>query len=144
MRIHASCAARSGLNGYDAVLFIGPSGAGKSDMLLRLIHAGWALVADDQVLIEQGIASAPTELAGMLEVRGLGLFRLPFLKSASLRMVVRLAVPTERLPHPEQDNALGLPVISVDAGNISAVERVSISLDAACGRILQMAGAFAM
>lgn len=113
-------------------------------MLLRLIHAGWALVADDQVLIERGIASAPTELAGMLEVRGLGLFRLPFLRSASLRMVVRLAVPTERLPHPEHDNALGLPVISVDAGNISAVERINISLDAACGRVLQMAGAFAM
>jgi HPr kinase/phosphorylase len=113
-------------------------------MLLRLIHAGWALVADDQVLVERGIASAPTELAGVLEVRGLGLFRLPFLKSAPLRMVVRLGVPMERLPQPEQDGALDLPAISLDAGNISAVERVSIALDAACGRVLQIAGAFAM
>lgn len=144
MRVHASCAALSGPNGYDAVLFRGPPGAGKSDMLLRLIHAGWALVADDQVLVERGIASAPTELAGVLEVRGLGLFRLPFLKSAPLRMVVRLGVPMERLPQPEQDGALDLPAISLDAGNISAVERVSIALDAACGRVLQIAGAFAM
>jgi HPr kinase/phosphorylase len=144
MRVHASCAARPGPNGYEAILLIGPTGAGKSDMLLRLIHAGWVLVADDQVLVERGVASAPTELAGILEVRGLGLFRLPFLKSASLRMVVRLGVPTERLPQPEQDGALDLPVISVDVGNISAVERVSIALDAACGRVLQIAGAFAM
>ena len=106
MRVHASCAARPGPNGYEAILLIGPTGAGKSDMLLRLIHAGWVLVADDQVLVERGVASAPTELAGILEVRGLGLFRLPFLKSASLRMVVRLGVPTERLPQPEQDGAL--------------------------------------
>jgi HPr kinase/phosphorylase len=144
MRVHASCAARSGPNGYDAVLFLGRPGAGKSDMLLRLIHAGWVLVADDQVNIERGIASAPPELAGVLEVVGLGLFHLPYLRSACLRLVIRLGLPLERLPHPERDEDLNLPVVTIDAGAISAVERATIALEAACGRVSQVAGAFAI
>lgn len=163
MRVHASCVARAGPDGYDAVLLMGPvapaglaglaglagpAGAGKSDMSLRLIHAGWSLVADDQVIIAQGVASAPASLAGLLEVRGLGLFRLPFLKSAPLRLVVRLVVPPavsiERLPEPQRDEVFDLPVIALNASAISAVERVSLALDAACGRVVQLAGAFAM
>jgi HPr kinase/phosphorylase len=113
-------------------------------MLLRLIHAGWKLVADDQVVIEQGIASSLAELEGVLEVRGLGLFRLPFLPSSALRLVVRLGVSGERLPTPEREEVFGLPVVTIDAGAVSAVERVSLALEAACGRVLQIAGAFAM
>jgi hypothetical protein len=51
MRFHASCAARMGEGGFDAVLLLGTSGSGKSDLLLRLIDRGWALVADDQVIV---------------------------------------------------------------------------------------------
>lgn len=144
MRVYASCAAHLGPDGYDAVLLTGVAGAGKSDMLLRLIRVGWTLVADDQVDIEYGVASAPAELAGILEVRGLGLFRLPFLRSAALRLVVRLGVPMERLPQPERNEILGLPVVTIDAAAISAVERVALALEAACGRMCQIAGAFAM
>lgn len=143
MRVHASCAARSGLGGYEGVLFMGPAGAGKSDMVLRMIYAGWALVADDQVIVEQGIASAPACLAGILEVRGLGLFRLDHVMKAALRLVVRLGTPLERLPHPERDGVLGLPAITIDPLAISAAARVSLALDAACGRVRQLAGAFA-
>jgi HPr kinase/phosphorylase len=144
MRVHASCVARAGPDGYDAILLLGQAGVGKSDMSLRLIHAGWALVADDQVVIEQGFASAPAPLAGILEVRGLGLFRLPFLKSAALRLVVRLAAPTLRLPEPRRDEVLDLPVVTIDACAISAIEQLSLALEAACGRVSQIAGAFAM
>ncbi len=144
MRVHASCAAHLGPNGYDGILIMGPPGAGKSDMVLRLIHAGWKLVADDQVLIEQGFASPPAALEGILEVRGLGLFRLPVLTSAALRLVVRLGADGERLPAPERDEVFGLPVVTMDAGSASAVARVSLALEAACGRIPQIAGAFAM
>ncbi len=122
---------------------MGPSGGGKSDLVLRMIHAGWVLVADDQVIVEQGIASAPASLAGMLEVRGLGLFRLDYVIKAALRLVVRLGPPPERLPHPERDEALNLPVITVDPFALSALPRVSLALDAACGRVRQIAGAFA-
>ncbi len=121
---------------------VGPPGAGKSDLLLRLVHAGWALVADDQVVIEDNIAAAPAALAGIIEVRGLGLFKLPYLNAAPLRLVIRLGVQPVRLPEPERDPALNLPVVTIDAAVASAVERVTIALDAACGRIAQIAGAF--
>jgi HPr kinase/phosphorylase len=143
MHLHASCAARSGPDGDDAVLLLGPSGAGKSDLLLRLVHAGWALVADDQVVIEANIASAPAALAGILEVRGLGLFVLPHLASAPLRLVVRLGVQPVRLPEPERDAALALPAVTIDAASPSAVERITLALEAACGRLTLIAGAFA-
>jgi HPr kinase/phosphorylase len=147
MHLHASCAARPGPDGDDAVLLVGPSGAGKSDLLLRLVHAGWALVADDQVVIgesiDRNIASAPAALAGVLEVRGLGLFVLPHLGSAPLRLVVRLGVQPERLPKPQRDLALDLPVVTIDPASPSALERITLALDAACGRLTQIAGAFA-
>jgi HPr kinase/phosphorylase len=111
--------------------------------LLRLVHAGWALVADDQVVIENNIASAPAALAGLLEVRGLGLFVLPHLASAPLRLLVRLGVQPERLPQPERDPALALPVVTIDPASPSAVERITLALQAACGRVSQIAGAFA-
>jgi HPr kinase/phosphorylase len=111
-------------------------------LLLRLLHAGWALVADDQVVIDNNIASAPPALAGILEVRGLGLFVLPHLASAPLRLVVRLGVQPVRLPEPERDAMLDLPAVTIDAATPSAVERVKLALDAACGRVTQIAGAF--
>jgi HPr kinase/phosphorylase len=143
MRLHASCAARPGPDGYDAVLLTGPSGAGKSDLLLRLIDRGFRLVADDQVIVENEQARAPAALAGLLEVRGLGIFRLPFLAAATPRLVVRLGIAAERLPMPARDAELGLPVVTIDPLHPSAPERVALALDAACGRITQLTGAFA-
>ncbi|HQT65139.1 MAG: hypothetical protein B7Z75_09440 [Acidocella sp. 20-57-95] len=143
MRFHASCAALDGPNGFDAVLLLGPSGSGKSDLLLRLIEAGWQMVADDQVLVEDGIAHAPPQLAGMLEVRGLGLFALPYLTQARVRLVVQLGVQTERLPAPATDPALNLPLMMLDPTQPSAPARLRLALDAACGRVAQIAGAFA-
>ena len=143
MRLHASCAARLGPDGDDAVLLTGPSGAGKSDLLLRLIDRGFRLVADDQVIVEGGQACAPSPLAGLLEVRGLGIFRLPFLTTATPRLVVRLGIAVARLPMPERDAELGLPVVTIDPHHPSAPERVTLALEAACGRVAQLAGAFA-
>ncbi|HVE22442.1 MAG TPA: HPr kinase/phosphatase C-terminal domain-containing protein [Acidocella sp.] len=143
MRLHASCAARPGPDGYDAVLLTGPPGAGKSDLLLRLLDYGFQLVADDQVIVEDHLARAPAALAGLLEVRGLGIFRLPFLAAATPRLVVRLGVSTLRLPLPEQDPALGLPCVTIDPLHPSAPARVALALEAACGRVAQAAGAFA-
>jgi HPr kinase/phosphorylase len=143
MRLHASCAARLGPDGYDAVLLTGPSGAGKSDLLLRLIDRGFALVADDQVIVEHQLARAPAPLAGLLEVRGLGIFRLPFLAAATPRLVVRLGLSLERLPQPEQDPDFGLPLVTIDPHHPSAPARVALALEAACARVTQLTGAFA-
>jgi HPr kinase/phosphorylase len=143
MRLHASCAARPGPDGFDAVLLIGPPGAGKSDVALRLIHAGFMLVADDQVMVEDGIAAAPPALAGLLEVRGLGIFELPHVRAAPLRLVVRLGVQPVRLPEPERHPELRLPLVTIDPIAPSAPERITLALEAACGRVVQRAGAFA-
>ena len=142
MRMHASCAARQTSNGDDAVLLLGPAGAGKSDLLLRLIDRGFILVADDQVLVENGIARAPEALAGLLEVRGLGIFRLPCLPQARLRLVIQHGMQPERLPLPRRHAALDLPEITLDLALASAPERAALALEAACGRATQLVGAF--
>jgi len=141
---HASCAARREPDGgFSAVFLRGPAGSGKSDLLLRLLSAGFTLVADDQVMVEDGMASAVPALAGILEVRGLGLFRLPFVAAAPVRLVVRLGIAPVRLPEPELDEALGVPVVTIDPALASAPDRVALALDAARGRVNQVAGAFA-
>lgn len=143
MRIHASCAARATPQGGDALLLLGPSGSGKSDLVLRLIQRGFLLVADDQVIIEDGTARAPEALAGLLEVRGLGLFTLPFLPRATLRLAITLGQQAERLPAPRRHATLDLPEILLDPAQPSASERAMLALDAACGHVTQRAGAFA-
>jgi len=144
MRLHASCAARANAQGGDALLLLGPPGSGKSDMLLRLLRHGFSLVADDQVIIEDGRARAPASLAGLLEVRGLGLFRLNYLPMATLRLVITLGQGADRLPEPRRHEVLDLPEITLDPALVSAPERAVLALDAACGRITQLAGAFAL
>lgn len=144
MHFHASCAALQPQPGADALLILGPSGAGKSDLLLRLIDNGFALVADDQVVVEDGLARPPEALAGLIEVRGLGLFHLPYIAPVRLRLVVSLAEAlAPRLPAPQHHSSLNLPEIMIDPKAVSAVARVALALEAACGRITQHAGAFA-
>lgn len=135
--MHASCAARDGAG----VLLVGPPGSGKSDLLLRLLARGFTLVADDQVDLSDGIASAPEALAGLLETRGLGITRLPH-TSAPIRLVVALDQREERMPHPRTHD-LGVPLIGLDPAQPSAPERVMLALDCATGRHSQLAGAFA-
>lgn len=144
MHFHASCAALQTQKGADALLILGPSGVGKSDLLLRLIDKGFVLVADDQVVVKDGLACPPEALAGLIEVRGLGLFHLPFIAPVRLRLVVSLGeVLATRLPEPQLHSLLNLPEITINPKAGSAVARVALALEAACGRITQHAGAFA-
>jgi len=143
MRVHASCGALITPSGPEAFLLRGLPGAGKSDFLLRLIDQGFVLVADDQVVIENGIARPPEALQGVLEVRGLGLFRLHYLHEAPLKLVVQLGVALVRLPAPEHDPVLNLPVITIDPAAPSAPARLRLAMNAVAGRVTQIAGAFA-
>jgi len=138
MQFHGSCAARDGFG----VLLMGPPGSGKSDLLLRLLSRGFDLVADDRVDVIDGIASAPPPLAGLLEVRGLGIMRLPHRAQATLALVVDLGALPPRLPMPARHAALDLPQVGIDAAAASAPERVALALDCALGRAVQLAGAF--
>jgi len=139
VRIHGSCVARDGAG----VLIVGPSGTGKSDLALRLLGQGFVLVADDQVEVVDGFARAPDALAGMLEVRGLGIVRLPYMSDVKLKIVVRLVAQSERLPRPERHDALNLPLVRLHAASASAPDRVALALDCALGIVTQHAGAFA-
>lgn len=138
MQIHASCAARDAA----AVLLTGPAGCGKSDLLLRLLDRGFVLVADDRVDVADGMASPPPALAGLLEVRGLGLLRLPYLPSARLALVIDLSRPPARLPAPARHPLLDLPLMALDAFIASAAQRVGLALDCLQGQVSQVVGAF--
>jgi HPr kinase/phosphorylase len=140
MLMHASCAAREGLG----ILLTGAAGAGKSDLLLRLLDRGFALVADDQVEIDAaGMARSPAALAGLLEVRGLGIMRLPFVDQARPVLVAELVQATpERLPLPRRDARLNLPLITVDPRPASAAQLLSLAFETVTGRARQQSGAF--
>ena len=103
--IHASGV----LVGAHAVLIRGPSGAGKSQLAWALINAApkqipfARLVGDDRVFVEARhgrlIVRPAPELAGLLEVRGLGIRRLPHEPLAVVGLVVDLAAAdADRLP----------------------------------------------
>ncbi len=138
-RMHGSCASRDG----QAVLLIGPPGSGKSDLVLRLLGRGFQLVADDRVFIQDGTVSAPAALFGLLEVRGLGIVRLPAIASAHLALVADLSERADRLPEPATHAELCVPLIRIDAAAASAPDRIALALDCALGRVTQIAGAFA-
>jgi HPr kinase/phosphorylase len=104
--IHASAV----LIGDRAVLIRGPSGSGKSRLAFDLILAGRArqiapatLVGDDRVHVhpsdgELVVRPAPA-LAGLIEIRGLGIRRCAFVPQALVGLVVDLdAADAERLP----------------------------------------------
>ena len=96
--IHATCVRyrRAG------ILLIGKSGSGKSDLALRLIALGAKLVADDRtdLTVRNGalIATPPKTIAGLLEIRGLGIVETPNAASARIALVVDLSGKVERLP----------------------------------------------
>ena len=93
--------------------------------------------------VTNGVASAPIALAGLLEVRGLGILRLPYAGQARLALVVGLGGPVERLPVPATHPGLGVPLVRLDGRAASAPDVVMLALDCALGRISQVAGAFA-
>jgi HPr kinase/phosphorylase len=147
MQIHGSCASRDGAG----VLLLGPPGAGKSDLLLRLIDRGFLLVADDRVDIEDGVAAPTESLAGLIEVRGLGILRMPYVAQSPLRLCVRLTqdagTAAARLPQPTIDPTLAtmglsVPAISLDPTTPAAALKVELALRCVVGDIQQVVGAF--
>ena len=104
--VHASAV----LVGDRAVLIRGPSGSGKSRLAFDLILAGRAgqipaatLVGDDRIFLEavqgQLVVRPARELAGLIEIRGLGIRRCDFAEQAIVGLVVDLsAADAERMP----------------------------------------------
>ena len=127
--VHA-CAVKVGER---AVLIRGPSGAGKSRLAFDLILAGRAgqlpptiLVGDDRVRLNtvgtELLVRVVPELAGLIEIFGLGIRRCDFVDEAIVALVVDLAAnDAARQPAPEalQISLSGvlLPRIPVAAGD---------------------------
>ena len=133
MLLHATAVAIDG----QAVLLRGPSGSGKSDLALRLIDAGARLVADDQSeLSRRGdalIVRAPATIAGLLEVRGLGILRLEALAEAPVGLIADLVRPDriERLPPRRTGAILGITVPLIEVAPFEASARGEIAARAA-------------
>ena len=143
--LHGSCLSI----GEAGVLLLGPPGSGKSDLALRLIDQPGCgisgalkpakLVADDQVAVklEAGrlIASAPPVIAGLIEIRGLGLVNIPHLAQIALALVVRLNghAAIDRAPDMEKTRyeLLGrsLPTVLIDPASASAPARIRAAVD---------------
>jgi HPr kinase/phosphorylase len=121
-----------------AVLLRGSPGAGKSDLALRLIDRGACLVADDQVELwragQRILVRAPAALAGLVEVRGIGILRIDALDEAPLALCVDLvsSAEIERLPERRFDNLFELPVplIALSAFEASAAAKLRFALRA--------------
>ena len=96
--LHASCVSIGGR----AILIEGLSGSGKSDLALRLIDRGAALVSDDYTIVRRIdgklIASAPPNISGLIEVRGVGLVPMTFESDVPIALIASIATTVERLP----------------------------------------------
>ena len=130
--IHASTVALDGR----AVLIMGPSGSGKSDLALRLLDRGFVLVSDDQTIVRREdsrlVATAPPNIAGKLEIRGIGIVEMESAADVPLALVVQLTSEIERLPDERRERpvlGVNLPLVSVDALTASAASKVALALD---------------
>jgi len=123
-----------GINGA-GILLLGSSGSGKSDLALRLIDRGATLISDDGVLVETGdplpfLRTAPN-IAGMIEIRGVGIVKMPFADSVPLNLAVAFAEPVQRLPPPLQSIDIAgheVPLVLISAFEPSAPIKVEQAL----------------
>ncbi len=130
--VHGTSVAVDGLG----VLLRGPSGSGKSDLALRLIDGGAALVADDRTVLSRNgdeiLANAPSPIAGRMEVRGLGIVRLPAVADVPMRLIVDIvpAADVLRLPKAAETMLLGvaLPVLRLAAFEASTSAKIRLAL----------------
>lgn len=130
--LHASAVALAGR----AVLISGPSGSGKSDLALRLLDRGFTLVSDDQTIVRKDdgrlLASAPPNIRGKLEIRGIGIVEMETATDIPIALFVELTNEIQRLPDDSRERlvlGVGVPLISVDAMTASAPSKVALALD---------------
>jgi len=121
-----------------AVLIRGPAGAGKTHLALALIdmwreRGGFArLLADDQVFVMQRdgrlVAQTPRAIAGLAEIRGVGIVELPYEPAAVVDLVVDL-VDRDAPPAPPSRvriQSVDLPLLTLRSRDTDA-SRVAIS-----------------
>jgi serine kinase of HPr protein (carbohydrate metabolism regulator) len=130
--LHASTVASEGR----AVVIAGPSGSGKSDLALRLLDRGFTLVSDDRTIVkregERLVATAPPNIAGKLEIRGIGIVDMERTESAAIALVVELTGEIERMPDESRERLIlgaKIPLVTIAAMTASAPLKVAVALD---------------
>lgn len=140
--------------GASAALIRGPSGSGKSDLAIRVLalsSGGMSglglppgdprLIADDQVQLHDDgtaiVASAPPAIAGLIEVRSVGILAVPARANAPIALVVDLVSPgqpIERLPDTQTAMLLGRPIPRIDLAPFepSAAIKLVLALSQGC------------
>jgi HPr kinase/phosphorylase len=143
--VHATCIAI----GDRAALIRGRSGAGKSDLALRCLALGQTpvtpvaarLIADDRVALARDggrlIATAPPSIAGLIEVRGVGIIPVPHAARAEVVVLIDLDsnAQSDRLPDVlPHDELLGvaIPVLALQPFYASSALKVLMAIDT-CG-----------
>ncbi|AOL94288.1 HPr kinase/phosphorylase [Porphyrobacter sp. LM 6] len=123
--------------GGRALLIEGPPGSGKSSLALALIDRGAALIGDDAVTLTASdgrlIAAPPPNIAGLIEVRGVGLIRLHAVSDIPIALILSLGGATPvRLPEvplPYRTIAgVAIPVLAFDPGTIAPALRAEHAL----------------
>ncbi|HEY1125088.1 MAG TPA: HPr kinase/phosphatase C-terminal domain-containing protein [Sphingobium sp.] len=129
--IHATCVAIGG----NGLLLMGTSGSGKSDLALRLIDRGAVLVSDDYTALTvvhgQLHASPPTNIAGLLEIRHIGIVNLPYVIDIPIALAIALDEKPERMPdQPAMIDLLGLslPCMALAGPEASAPIKAELAL----------------
>ncbi len=118
------------------ILIRGPSGSGKSDLALRLIDDGAGLIADDQVVIkavqQELYLSPPDSLSGLIEVRGVGVIKIEYVRDIRLCLIVELDPSNEiqRIPLIKEEliKNIPVPVINMYAFESSVLAKLKIIL----------------
>lgn len=132
VNIHATAVFYQG----SGVLIRGPSGSGKSDLAIRLIEDGANLIADDYVRIDTDVdkilLSAPKNIAGLIEVRGIGVINMESIKDVPLRVIFDLKPTSSINRMPENLNeiieGISIPVVEISAFECSVLSKIKIFL----------------
>lgn len=116
------------------VMLQGPPGSGKSTLALQLLDRGARLVGDDgvslTVLGDRVMAGPAPQIAGLIEVRNVGLIHMPAVR-APVALILRLTDEAPRFV--EQAGAadlLGIPVpmLQFDPSIPAAAIRAELAL----------------
>lgn len=143
--IQATCVAVRGRG----LLIQGAPGSGKSSLALALMDRGAELVGDDGLTVAAKgsvlLASPPPNIAGLIEVRNVGLLVRPTVGSVPIALALRLDPQAPRLPdEPETLTIAGIslpclafwpdsPALPLRAE--AALERWGLSIDLQQGHI---------
>lgn len=118
-----------------AVMLCGSSGSGKSDLALRLIDRGAKLVSDDYTIaiLTDGrpYAAPPENIAGKMEVRGIGVVSMEHVADIPVALVVDLLDQVERMPLKPVARAIAgvqVPVVTVVPHEASAPIKIELAL----------------